>query len=176
MKEIACLGVGNTGLIWYYIDLFIRQAMLMLRISKLTDYAILVMVELNAYHGEVMNAHALAEHSHVELPTVSKVLKLLTRAGLVRSFRGINGGYSVDRPAREISVAEIISAIEGPIAMTECSVEPGLCSQEAVCSLRSNWRRISAAVARAMEGVTLAEMSRPISKFEPVLKIATVSI
>lgn len=148
----------------------------MLRISRLTDYAILVMVELNAYHGEVMKAHVLAEHIYVELPTVSKVLKLLARAGLVRSFRGINGGYSVNRPARDISVGEIISAIEGPIAMTECSIEVGLCSLEAVCSLRSNWRRISAAVARAMEGVTLAEMSRPISKVEPLLKIATLSI
>ena len=118
----------------------------MLRISKLMDYAILVMVELNAYHGEVMNAHVLAEQIHVEAPTVSKVLKLLARAGLVRSFRGINGGYSVDRPARDISVGKIIAAIEGPIAMTECSVEAGLCSQEAFCSVRSNWRRISAAV------------------------------
>ena len=107
---------------------------------------------------------------------MSKVLKLLARAGLVRSFRGINGGYSVDRPARDISVGKIIAAIEGPIAMTECSVEAGLCSQEAFCSVRSNWRRISAAVARAMEGVTLAEMSRPISKVEPVLKIATFSV
>ena len=148
----------------------------MLRISKLTDYAILVMVELNAYHGEVMNAHVLAEHIHLELPTVSKVLKLLARARLVQSFRGINGGYSIDRPAREISVAKIISAIEGPIAMTECSVEVGLCSQEAVCSVRSNWRRISAAVARAMDGVTLAEMSRPISMVESPLKIATLSV
>ncbi len=148
----------------------------MLRISKLTDYAILVMVELNAYHGEVMNAHILAEHIHVESPTVSKVLKLLARAGLVKSFRGINGGYSVDRPASDISIARIISAIEGPIAMTECSIEEGLCSQEAVCSLRSNWRRISAAVARAMEGVTLAEMSRPISRTAPILKIATLSV
>jgi Rrf2 family protein len=71
----------------------------MLRISKLTDYAILVMVELNESHGEVMNAHALADSTHLELPTVSKVLKLLSRAGLVQSFRGINGGYAMDREA-----------------------------------------------------------------------------
>ena len=146
----------------------------MLRISKLTDYAILVMVELNEQHGHVINAHVLASHTHLELPTVSKVLKLLAKAGLVQSFRGINGGYSMGRAAGDISVAEIIAAIEGPIAMTECSIEDGLCSQEQVCNLRSNWRRISSAVARAMEGVTLAQMSRPIRKVEPGLKIATL--
>ncbi len=147
----------------------------MLRISKLTDYAILVMVELNENHGEVLSAHALGENIHLELPTVSKVLKLLAKAGLVQSFRGINGGYSMDKEARNISVAEIIAAIEGPIAMTECSVEIGLCSQEQVCNLRSNWRKISSAVARAMEGVTLAEMSRPIHTMEPSLTIATLN-
>jgi len=147
----------------------------MLRISKLTDYAILVMVELSENPGEVVNAQLLAGQTYLELPTVSKVLKLLTKAGLVRSFRGASGGYSIDRNAGSISVAEIIAAIEGPIAMTECSVEAGLCSQEQVCNLRSNWQRISSAVARAMEGVTLAEMSRPIARKNPSLNIATLN-
>lgn len=145
----------------------------MLRISKLTDYAILVMVELNERRGEVLNAHGVASLTHLELPTVSKVLKLLVKAGLVRSFRGINGGYSMDRRASDVSVAAIIEAIEGPIAMTECSIEDGLCSQEQVCNLRGNWQRISSAVARALSGLTLSEMSRPIRKVEPGLKIAT---
>ena len=111
----------------------------MLRISKLTDYAILVMVELSEARGDVLSAHALAERSRLELPTVSKVLKLLLRAGLVQSYRGANGGYSMDKDAASVSVAEIISAIEGPIAMTECSIEVGLCSQEDNCNLRGNW-------------------------------------
>jgi len=147
----------------------------MLRISKLTDYATLVMVELSEARSEVLSAHALADRTRMELPTVSKVLKLLSRAGLVQSFRGANGGYSMDRDAGSISVAEIIAAIEGPIAMTECSVEVGLCSQEDSCGLRSNWQRISSAVAKAMENVTLAEMSRPIRRLEPALKIATLN-
>jgi FeS assembly SUF system regulator len=147
----------------------------MLRISKLTDYAIMVMVELNEARGEVLSAQTLAARSHLELPTVSKVLKLLSRAGLVQSFRGVNGGYSMDREAATISVAEIIAAIEGPIAMTECSIEVGLCSQEHNCTLRGNWQRISSAVARAMESVTLDEMSKPIRRFEPALKIATLN-
>ncbi|MBT8075339.1 MAG: Rrf2 family transcriptional regulator, partial [Gammaproteobacteria bacterium] len=92
----------------------------MLRISKMTDYAIMVMVELHGLRGEVLSAHALAERSHLELPTVSKVLKLLVKTDLVASYRGPSGGYSLERDAEEISVAEIIAAIEGPIAMTEC--------------------------------------------------------
>lgn len=147
----------------------------MLRISKMTDYAIMVMVELNASRGEVMTAHALAERCRLELPTVSKVLKMLVKTQLVDSFRGANGGYRLEREAREISVAEIIAAIEGPIAMTECSVEAGLCAQESNCGLRGNWQRISVAVARAMESVSLAEMAQPVKADLNALKISTLN-
>jgi len=145
----------------------------MLRISKMTDYAIMVMVELNASRGEVLNAHVLADRSHLELPTVSKVLKLLVKTGLVESYRGAAGGYSLERDANDISVAEIIAAIEGPIAMTECSVEEGLCSQEANCDLRGNWQRISVAIAEAMENVSLAEMAQPAKPVANPLRITT---
>jgi FeS assembly SUF system regulator len=146
----------------------------MLRISKLTDYAILVMVEL-ARDGEMLSAHALAERVNVEVPTASKVLKLLTGAGLLESYRGVNGGYRVTREAGEISVAEVIAAIEGPIAMTECSVEEGLCNQEDNCGLRGNWQRISVAVARALADVSLAEMSAPMKIKANPLHITTLS-
>jgi FeS assembly SUF system regulator len=150
----------------------------MLRISKLTDYAILMMVEL-AREGEVLSAHALAERIGVEVPTASKVLKMLAGGGLLTSFRGASGGYRVDRGAGEISVAEVIAAIEGPIAMTECSVEQGLCSQEDSCGLRGNWQRISMAVAQALQGVTLAEMSAPVgnavSRIRGPLRITTLN-
>lgn len=147
----------------------------MLRISKLTDYAIMVLVELSEHRGSVINAQVLAEHTHLELPTVSKVLKLLSKSGLVQSWRGINGGYSMERLAAQVSVAEIIAAIEGPIAMTECSIESGLCSSEHFCTLRGNWQRISSAVAKAMESVSLAEMSRPARNIGPVLTISTLN-
>jgi FeS assembly SUF system regulator len=146
----------------------------MLRISKLTDYAILVMVEL-ARDGEMLSAHALAERVHIEAPTASKVLKLLAGAGLLESYRGANGGYSVNRPAGDISVAEVIAAIEGPIAMTECSAEEGLCSQEDSCELRGNWQRISIAVARALQEVSLAEMSAPAKGAANPLHITTLN-
>ena len=146
----------------------------MLRISKLTDYAILMMVEL-ARDGEMLSAHALAERIHVEVPTASKVLKLLAGNGLLESYRGANGGYRVSRIAAEISVAEVIAAIEGPIAMTECSVEEGLCAQEDNCGLRSNWQRISMAVAQALRDVSLAEMSAPVGRNSNPLQITTLS-
>jgi FeS assembly SUF system regulator len=146
----------------------------MLRISKMTDYAILLMVELNR-DGETLSAHALADRVHVEVPTASKVLKLLAGARLLKSYRGANGGYKVARPAAEVSVAEVIAAIEGPIAMTECSVEAGLCHQEDSCDLRSNWQRISLAVARALSNVSLAEMSAPLKSTPPGLRIATLN-
>ena len=135
----------------------------------------MVMVELNASRGEVLSAHALADSSHLELPTVSKVLKLLVKTGLVNSYRGANGGYSIERDASDISVAEIIAAIEGPIAMTECSVEEGLCAQEDICGLRGNWQRISIAVAKAMESVSLAEMAQPVKPITSPLHITTLN-
>lgn len=146
----------------------------MLRISKLTDYAILMMVEL-ARDGDMLSAHVLAERIGVEVPTASKVLKLLTGSGLLESFRGASGGYRVMRRAADISVAEVIAAIEGPIAMTECSVEEGLCSQEDSCELRGNWQRISLAVAQALQGVSLAEMAAPAPARRNPLRIAMVS-
>jgi FeS assembly SUF system regulator len=146
----------------------------MLRISKLTDYAILLMVELTR-EREMLSAHALADRIHVEVPTAGKVLKQLASAGLVESFRGSNGGYRVNRPAADISVAEVIAAIEGPIAMTECSAEPGLCTVEDSCNLRGNWQRISIAVARALEEVSLAEMAAPLATKRSPLKIVTLS-
>ena len=146
----------------------------MLRISKLTDYAILVMVELTR-DREMLSAHALAERVHIEVPTASKVLKLLAGSGLLESYRGANGGYRVSRQAGDISVAEVIAAIEGPIAMTECSVEEGLCSQEDNCGLRGNWQRISLAVAEALQDVSLAEMSAPMGRKSDPLRITTLS-
>ncbi len=146
----------------------------MLRISKLTDYAILMMVELTR-DGEMLSAHALSERIHVEVPTASKVLKLLAGSGLLESYRGASGGYRVSRTAAEISVAEVIAAIEGPIAMTECSVEEGLCAQEDNCGLRSNWQRISLAVAQALRDVSLAEMSTPMGRKSNPLQITTLN-
>ncbi|MEM1411235.1 MAG: SUF system Fe-S cluster assembly regulator [Pseudomonadota bacterium] len=148
----------------------------MLRISKLTDYAVLVMVELTNSPGEVLSAQALAERCGLETPTVSKVLKLLGRADLVRSYRGPSGGYEAGKRPEQVSIAEVIIAMEGPIAMTECSVHEGLCTVEDHCSARDNWQKVSRAVALALENISLADMSRP-PQAPPVngLEIATLA-
>ena len=155
---------------WYYMTL-------MLRISKLTDYAILVMVELTR-RGEMLSAQAVAERVGIELPTASKVLKMLASHGLEKPLWLVetNAGYRASRAADDISVAEVIEAIEGPVAMTECSVEEGLCSQEDHCGLRGNWQRISLAVKQALQVVSLAEMSAPVSRSLPPLNITTLNV
>lgn len=132
----------------------------MLRVSKLTDYATVVMTCLAAGDG-MMSAQALAERARLELPTVSKLLKQLAQAGLVASTRGINGGYRLVRAPERITIADIVTAMEGPIGMTECSAHAGLCGHEPHCGVRVNWQRINQAIAGALANVTLADMLHP---------------
>ena len=133
----------------------------MLRVTKLTDYATVVLTALAAKPGDVHSAAELAEQAGLEMPTVAKVLKPLAQAGLVEGFRGVNGGYRLARPATDISLVEIVEAMEGPLGMTECSVHAGACGIEHSCGVRANWRRINDVVADALRGVTLAEMLAP---------------
>ncbi|HPO23414.1 MAG TPA: SUF system Fe-S cluster assembly regulator, partial [Arenimonas sp.] len=117
----------------------------------------------------VHNATELAERAHLELPTVSKLLKTLTQAGLVQSFRGSAGGYRLARPASQISLIHIVEAIEGPLGMTECSGEHSSCEHETHCGVRSKWLRINDVVADALRGVSLAEMT-PTASIKAVSK------
>lgn len=133
----------------------------MLRVTKLTDYATVVLTVLAARPGEVLSAPELAEHAGLEPPTVAKVLKPLAAAGLVAGYRGANGGYRLARAAAEINLIEIVEAMEGPLAMTECSVHDGQCGIEASCGVRANWRRINDVVADTLREVSLAQMLGP---------------
>lgn len=133
----------------------------MLRVSKLTDYATVVMTALAQLGDGQASAVALAERARLETPTVAKVLKLLAQAGLVVSQRGASGGYRLARTAAQITVADIVAAIEGPFGMTQCCVDSGLCDHELHCGVRGNWRRISEAVEAALRAVTLADMLVP---------------
>ena len=119
------------------------------------------MTVLAARPGEVLSAPELAEQAGLEAPTVAKVLKPLAAAGLVAGFRGANGGYRLARAAADINLVEIVEAMEGPLAMTECSVHDGQCGIEASCGVRANWRRINDVVADALRGVSLAQMLGP---------------
>ncbi|WP_147653966.1 SUF system Fe-S cluster assembly regulator [Vulcaniibacterium gelatinicum] len=133
----------------------------MLRVTKLTDYATVVLTALASDPEAVLSASELAERAGLEPPTVAKVLKPLAQAGLVEGFRGANGGYRLARPADEIGLLDIVTAMEGPLGMTECSVHAGQCGIEASCGVRANWRRINDVVVDALREVTLAQMLAP---------------
>jgi FeS assembly SUF system regulator len=136
----------------------------MLRITKLTDYAIVVlstMIEPTA--SDAFAASDVAGRSQIPQPTVSKVLKQLARAGLVVSERGKHGGYRLARDPATISVADIIDAVEGPIAVTECSTHTTHhCELEGRCPMEENWIRINVAIRKALADITLADMARPL--------------
>ncbi|MFP4559761.1 MAG: SUF system Fe-S cluster assembly regulator [Thiohalorhabdus sp.] len=135
----------------------------MLRISKMTDYGTVVMTHLAKNPEQRFSARELASDLHIGVPTVSKILKVLERGGLLVAQRGKNGGYSLARDPGQISVAQVIRAMEGPIALTECASDALQCDQEQSCSVQSNWQRINHAIMRALEGVSVAEMTEPIS-------------
>lgn len=133
----------------------------MLRVTKLTDYATVVLTVLAARPGGVLSAAELAEQAGLEIPTVAKLLRPLAQAGLVEGFRGAGGGYRLARDPDAISLVEIVEAMEGPLGMTECSLHGGSCGLERSCGVRANWRRINDVVADALRGVTLAQMQAP---------------
>ncbi|WP_049622052.1 SUF system Fe-S cluster assembly regulator [Frateuria defendens] len=130
----------------------------MFRVSRLTDYATVVMTCIAAHPASVLSTAQIADETHLELPTVSKLLKSLGHAGLVDSFRGVNGGYRLARPAEAISLAEIVEAMEGPLGMTECSVAEGQCEREGLCNVRGSWRRINSVLDGALRTMSLADM------------------
>ena len=134
----------------------------MLRITKQTDYGLVLLSRMATEPTRLFNAPELAEIVHLPLPTVSKILKLLARDGLLESHRGAKGGYCLDRSPDEISVVEIIYCLEGPIAMTECIDDtPGECQQAGACPLQANWQLINQAIRQALEGITLGQMAGP---------------
>ena len=133
----------------------------MLRISKLADYGTVVMVYLAKHSQRLCNAREIALHTHLTVPTVSKLLKRLTAAGLLNSVRGVTGGYRLQVPAAEISVTEIIYALEESRGLTECSLQPNECSLQGVCHIQGNWRLISQAIESALNSVSLEALAKP---------------
>lgn len=133
----------------------------MLRISKLADYGTVVMVHLAKHSQELCNARDIALHTHLSVPTVSKILKRLTGAGLLTSVRGVTGGYRLQRAATEISVSQIIYALEEHRGFTECSLQPNDCSLQGVCTIQGNWRLISQAIETALGSVSLDALAKP---------------
>lgn len=142
----------------------------MIRITRETDYAVVLLSRLCLRGSAVTTARELAQRVGLPLPMVSKILKALARGGLLVSHRGAKGGYSLAARAEEISVRDVIEALEGPIGITECSSSPGACDQEPLCPVRSRWQEISGAVTRYLERISISDLAGPAS--EPMLQLS----
>ena len=131
----------------------------MIKISRLADYATLLLRQLMQANGGRLSASDLAEHTGIAYPTVCKVLKQLADSSLVLSQRGVNGGYRLARSAQLINLYEVVSAIDGELALTECCIPGASCVHDASCSLGFNWQAISKLVVQLLSAVTLDEMA-----------------
>lgn len=138
----------------------------MIRITKQADYAIILLGHFVTDSNQTTcTARDLASQAGLPLPMVGKILKSLVRNNLLVSHRGVKGGYGLAKPPEEITVVDIITAMDGPIGLTVCSVHAGDCDYEPCCPARTNWQRINQAVYSALKGISLREMARPNSRF-----------
>ncbi|MCK6370653.1 MAG: SUF system Fe-S cluster assembly regulator [Gammaproteobacteria bacterium] len=133
----------------------------MLRISRLTDYGTMILVHLARRSGQVCSASDVAAGTHVALPTVQKILKYLARAELVVSVRGAEGGYTLGREPGTISAADILDALEGPVAITECSQIDSQCELESLCPVGSAWQQINKSIRLALDDIKLTDLRGP---------------
>jgi FeS assembly SUF system regulator len=145
----------------------------MLRLSKITDYGIVILADLAQQEAELglgeaaaerhesFTAREIAEHVELPVPVVSKVLKSLTRAGILDSQRGSKGGYALASRPEDINVAEMITALDGPLALTQCTAGPSLCDLETRCAIRTPWQVINEVVHNALASITLADLINP---------------
>jgi len=140
----------------------------MLRIAKLTDYGTVLLIEMARRPEKTYSAAALASRLHIPEPTVAKLLKQLTAGGILRSRRGKGGGYMLQVGPEEITLAQVLTVLEGPMAVTECSAGPGLCHLEGDCAIRHNWQQINRAIYEGLNQLTLAAMSRPLVRDKPL--------
>ncbi len=135
----------------------------MVRLGKLTDYGLVLMTCIARSRVALRTARDLAQESRLPLSTVSKLLKELLQSSLLVSHRGIKGGYILARDPHQISVLEVIAAIEGPMALTECSTDiTGLCNLESACPIKSNQQIINQAIRGVLEKVTLSDLAHPL--------------
>ena len=148
----------------------------MLRISKLADYGTIVMVFLVNHQEKLCNARDIALQTHLSVPTVSKLLKKLTTAGLLMSVRGVSGGYRLQKSPDEISVAEILFALDEQRGIIECHMKSSDCSLGQVCRIQTNWRIISQAVESALSSVSLASLAQPHLSAQDIERVKKIAI
>ena len=140
----------------------------MIRLSRLADYGVVMMSHIATCADDMHTAHAVAVSTRIPEPTASKILKALSRADLLDSHRGASGGYTLARDPMHIRITEIITAMDGPIALTSCLDAEGTdCSLVPTCPTRTNWQKINDAIRRALDEVSLADMMGPMAAFIP---------
>ncbi|MEX1035109.1 MAG: SUF system Fe-S cluster assembly regulator [Sneathiella sp.] len=131
----------------------------MIKLSKMTDYGVVIMSEMARLPGRTMTAPDVSLHTGLPVPTAAKILRILAKSPFLTSHRGAHGGYHLTRDAEAITIAEIVRAMEGPVAVTSCvddSIED--CSVQSCCPMRGGWEKINRALNTALENVTLADM------------------
>ncbi len=131
----------------------------MIRLSRFADYAVVILSELAQAGGVRLAASDLAGKTSLPEPTVAKILKSLTRGRVLSSTRGVNGGYGLARAAEKITVADIITAMDGPISLTDCA-DNSPCALEGHCSMHGRWGQVNMAIRAALESVTLVDLMR----------------
>jgi FeS assembly SUF system regulator len=132
----------------------------MFKISRMIDYGVVIMSQLAHTRNDIMTAPEIAEVTGLPMPTVSKVLKILGRSDIVRSHRGVNGGYALGRAAQDITLADIIETLEGPVALTACvEASDDKCKVETFCPIKGGWEKVNDSIRRALEDVNLVELS-----------------
>ena len=138
----------------------------MLRLNRMTDYAILLLAVLASRDGEVVPASAIAHHTQLNQPTIAKLAKALVKAGVITAERGVNGGYRLTRHASQVHAAEVIEAIEGPIALTACvDGAEELCETRHGCFMSGHWNEVNESIRQALERVTLDRLFNPEAMF-----------
>jgi FeS assembly SUF system regulator len=142
----------------------------MFRISRMTDYGTLILVFLANQDSRLCSATEIAVGTHVAQPTTQKLLKVLAKTGFVDSVRGTDGGYRLARKPDSITTAEILDALEGPVAITECSTDDGECELEPLCQVSGAWQKINGAIRIALAEITLDDLGHPQTNF-PLLDL-----
>lgn len=130
----------------------------MLRITKLTDYATLILGHMAQAPDRLFNAKSIADELKIGGPTVSKLLKILSTHHIVVSSRGAEGGYKLGKAPEALSVIEIIEAIEGPLAITECALASHQCSHATGCGAQTHWKKINRVIYQSLSQLTLANL------------------
>ncbi len=138
----------------------------MLKISKLADYAMMLMCDLADDGEKVQSATQLSLQSGIPLPTASKVLKQLSDVALVKAVRGVQGGYLLAKPSAEISVADVIQAIDGYFALTECSLPSNNCLLTRQCTMRTGWQYLNVKVCNLLSSISITDMRRSVGNRE----------